>query len=311
MIQSVKKKLIKFIGRMPSYAPKWSKPILRPLSGFYIHLYRGVYNSVREEAMVTTSQGLKLFVNYSDYVEREIANGTYERDYVNTFCQTVREGDTVLDVGANVGYFSLLASRKAGARGVIYAFEPAPKTYGRLLRNLRINQIENVVALELGLSDMEETLRLRIPKENPAEASIASQASSEVLIGTRYAVNLVEVKLMPFDKFYGERRMRGIDVVKIDVEGSELKVLRGMNMALRSNPNVILFVEISPLLIELLDGKTVELVHLLRECGFVDAFAVNKNIHIDLVGLDDQAIDAALGSLPDNYILRKNTKSGP
>jgi FkbM family methyltransferase len=255
--------------------------------------------------MVTTPMGPKMQVNYSDFVEREIANGTYEKGYVKLFLETLKLGDTVIDVGANVGYFSLLASEKVGRTGRVYAFEPAPRTFRRLLKNLELNESSNVKAVAIGLSDLEGTESLRVPRENPGEASLADRASSEIFSGAKYTFDVDEIKLVPFDKFCTEEGLSKIDVIKIDAEGSEFRVLRGMERALRSQSKVSLFIEISPLMIEQVGGSVTQLVLLLKDYGFYEAFAVEKGLRLDVRKLEESSVSSVFGTLPSNYQFQK------
>src|SRR5690348_15759402 len=73
---------------------------------------------------------------------------SFEYSSLEFFCNTLKPGDTVLDIGANAGVYSLLASKKVGPKGKIYAFEPTAETYKLLVKNLTLNHCENVVPVK-------------------------------------------------------------------------------------------------------------------------------------------------------------------
>jgi FkbM family methyltransferase len=145
-------------------------------------------------------------------------------------------GQTVFDVGANIGEYAVRQALRVGKGGCVFAFEPNPDAYSRLLRNIQINDLSNVVSFPLAVSrasgkvlfsrDKRSTLAGRI-----VDAGVSADLSSEIISSD--AVSL--------DEIVESRQVRIIDVLKIDVEGSELLVLDGARRhALPITRNVIL-----------------------------------------------------------------------
>jgi FkbM family methyltransferase len=285
--------------------PDWLKPVLRPL---YDLIYRSIYSSIKGERLVKTAKGPYIYVNYRDNAERESANGTYERKYADFFCSVIKKGNVVVDAGAYIGYFSLLASSRVGAKGRVYSFEPIPRNFGRLMRNVEANKAKNVRAYNLGLSDREETLSFSVPREFPAQSSLAG-AWSEITKGAKLTKDKVKAKLTAFDRFGKDAGLNQVDVVKIDVDGAELKVLRGMKNTLANSSDIWLFLEVAPPLVRLLDGSIPELARLLVKCGFKTAYLVDSDSEIDISKLSDDGIVAAFGDVARNYILSKGKSS--
>ena len=157
---------------------------------------------------------------------------TDEIDFLNTF---LNEGDCFLDIGANVGLFSLYASKKVGPSGTVIAFEPSQTTFKRLLENLELNSLKNVKPYNLGLSDQEEMLELNI-SVNGFEAWNTFVHTNDNKFSTK---EHVQVRLL--DDFLKEISL-DIDkialVIKLDVEGFELNVLKGA-VKLLSRDNAI------------------------------------------------------------------------
>lgn len=274
-MKSLKQKLVRSLGRIHEYVPNWSKPILKPFSGIYSKVYKGVYTSIKEEKLVKTPMGPLIYVNYWDCVEREIVNGNYERKYIDLFCSKVQERDVVVDVGAYIGYFSLLASERVGDEGCVYAFEPVPRNYERLLRNINENQAKNIKPFMFGLSDRNEILSIKMPGDNPGESTLSEKSWTELFTDKETKKSMVKAKFLPFDEFYKINNVDNVNVIKIDVEGAEFKVVKGMKNTLKhSNPK--LFMEIIPPLIEQIDGSCKELMCLLIDCGFSTIYSVES-----------------------------------
>jgi FkbM family methyltransferase len=141
----------------------------------------------------------------------------YEPDTLRVIDALVEEGHVCLDIGANVGAVTMAMARRVGAGGTVYAFEPGPVPYARLVRNIALNPSirERVVTLQLGVSSDPGTLCWNPDEQgNPANATL--------LAATGTPTTVVSV-----DAFVAETRVRRVDFVKIDVEGMEYEVLRG------------------------------------------------------------------------------------
>lgn len=149
-------------------------------------------------------------------IEREMLVNWYEPDAVAVIDSLVLAGDTCIDIGANVGALTLALARRVGPSGKIFAFEPGPLTYPRLLRNIRLNPAiaRCVVAERLGLSDTPGELLWSEEVGNPGNATLLGSSG-------------VPVQVVTVDDYFGRLQLERIRLVKIDVEGMELEVLRG------------------------------------------------------------------------------------
>ncbi|MEH2496233.1 FkbM family methyltransferase [Bradyrhizobium sp. AZCC 1678] len=145
---------------------------------------------------------------------------------------SLRPSDTFVDIGANEGMISLLASRLVGDHGRVLAFEPNPVPRAIFTSAIERNGIENIHVFSFGLGSREEVLTLKVPKGNSGEASFAkSNYSSNDL-------NKVECQLKVAD---GMLRAEAPRLIKIDVEGFEFNVLNGLSETLKQHrPGLIL-----------------------------------------------------------------------
>jgi FkbM family methyltransferase len=148
--------------------------------------------------------------------------GVFERAEQDVFARTVKSGDVVYDLGANVGFYTLLAAKLAGPTGHVVAFEPVPRNLGYLRRHLALNECENVTVVPAAVSDRSGTSRFR---DGP-EHTVGSLTTSD-----GYEVNVVTL-----DAFDGPLPR----IIKIDVEGAEGDVLRGASRVLREARPIVL-----------------------------------------------------------------------
>jgi FkbM family methyltransferase len=146
--------------------------------------------------------------------------GSYEADRLAAFATAIAPGDSVYDVGANVGIYTLLACVKTGPTGNVYAFEPVKRNLGYLRRHVVLNQLQNCCIVEAAVSDKEGTQRF-------------SAAGWENSMGRLSDNGELKVPSVTIDSCaYGEGKLRPPDVIKIDVEGAEWHVLQGATRAL-------------------------------------------------------------------------------
>lgn len=148
----------------------------------------------------------------------------YEPKVMASLRAAVREGDTVWDVGANVGQFSRLFSDWVGFAGHVVAFEPVPACFQALLDLTR--ECQNVRALNVGLSDVQTQLPMHLADD--------PQATIHTFLPTRSDTpRIVELSVYPGDTLRLNENLPAPNVLKIDVEGFEPEVLRGLDATLR------------------------------------------------------------------------------
>jgi FkbM family methyltransferase len=153
-----------------------------------------------------------------------ILNGTYEREQTRLFGQLLRPGGTVLDVGANVGYYTLLASVLVGDAGKVHAFEPEPKNAEFLRRHLRINGRRNVTVQQAAVSDRAGTARFAF--------------GGGTGTGHLGETGELEVRTLRLDDYCAEHGLAPA-AIKIDVEGAEMSVLQGARETLARHRPVL------------------------------------------------------------------------
>jgi FkbM family methyltransferase len=176
------------------------------------------------------------WLNPDSFVDKSIIDhGVFEDESTSLVKKIVKKSGIVLDVGANIGYYSVLLSKLIGKHGVVYAFEPTRFYRNILAKNLIENKISNCVVVESGLSDKVQKLDIFITK-----SSATIHPTTEKLLGKE------KISLTTLDRFVKENNIKKIDFIKIDVDGHEPAILKGgLNSIKKFRPKILL--EISPL----------------------------------------------------------------
>ncbi|RYG99180.1 MAG: FkbM family methyltransferase [Alphaproteobacteria bacterium] len=192
--------------------------------------------------IATFASGLKMHWNPEDLGSAPniaFIHGGYEQEETKLLTELSRDKTTVLDIGANVGWFALhIASVLSGADRKIYAFEPIPRTYSRIVENVELNKMSDVIKVSrLGFSDQKGETTFYVPMSSgPSAASIRNLHPEEVTEPVVCSLNTV-------DDFLTENDIRQVDLVKCDVEGAELLVLNGARSMLE-HQRPVLFLEL-------------------------------------------------------------------
>jgi FkbM family methyltransferase len=167
-------------------------------------------------------------------LSRLIYEGQFELDEIAFVKEYLKEGEIFIDIGSNIGLFSLVASNKVGSTGKVVAFEPSPVTYNRLKQNARLAKYQNIEIRNLGLSNTESTLTLNI-----SGAGYDAWDTFSVVEAAKRA-GQVEVPVSTLDNQLQGLNKTKISIIKIDVEGWEKFVLLGAQEFLKGFAPILL-----------------------------------------------------------------------
>jgi FkbM family methyltransferase len=187
--------------------------------------------------LATLESGEQLRIRTNDRMgQRLLVEKYFEPALRKTLRQHVREGMTVLDIGANIGYFTVQLSTLVGPHGRVIAFEPQPFLLGELRANLTLNRCENVVIMPCALSNAAGRTTFFVPTEGyEGYGSLRSNGRFQV-------ASRVEVETATLDHVPTDLRIGSVDVIKMDTEGAELPILQGARGLLASDkPPTIVF----------------------------------------------------------------------
>jgi len=147
--------------------------------------------------------------------------GCYDVSTTNLFQKILKRGNTVIDVGANLGWFTLLSAGIVGPEGHVISVEPEPLNFSRLSRSVELNRFENVTTIQKALSDREGNATLHLSEGSTGDHSIKWDS-----LGGRLGRS-IEVRTATLDSISRAYNIRHVDLLKIDVEGLEPEVLLG------------------------------------------------------------------------------------
>lgn len=225
-----------------------------------------VHTALKPAAMAATLEidgvgPIQLFLNEEDRVVTPWfwAGRKWEENETRWFVETVRPGDVVVDVGANVGYYTLIAGKLVGDEGRVYAFEPDPKGFELLQRNVRLNGLDNVIVEQKAVSNENGTLRLFLSEENKGDHRVYDPDGEG-----RASVEVDAVRLD--DYFDGVEE--SVDFVKIDTQGAEFAILEGMQETLRTSDDVVMAIEYSPRHLAGFGATGIQVIQLLNQLRF-------------------------------------------
>jgi len=209
---------------------------------------------------VTLKEG-EIFLNKKDpVISGALAMGVYENKEIALFRSTVKPGMTVLDIGANIGEYTIIASYLVGDSGKVISFEPEPENYELLLKNIKHNNRKNVQAFQCGLADKKSDEILYLSSDNKGKHSLAK------LDGENKSI---KVPIKTTDQVLSGININNVDVVKMDIEGAEALALKGMENVLKNSPSCILFCEFYPEALKRMNSNPLDFLSNLSSLGFL------------------------------------------
>ncbi|MFB5762609.1 FkbM family methyltransferase [Paenibacillus medicaginis] len=233
--------------------------------------------------MTTREHGFQFLCNPNDQrtVPIEMLNfGDYEQNELKGIFNMLSTSSTILDIGANCGFYSLQLARQY-PDSQVYAFEPIPATFEYLQQNLALNHVTNVTAYNVGLSNQEGTFPVYFYKGGSGNSSLKNLSGHE-------KVELVECQFRRLNSYIDE--IPGpIDFIKCDVEGAELLVVEsGLEVIQRHKP--ILFLELLRKWAAKFNYHPNDVLHILGNLGYrCFVFTAGKMVPIEEI--NDQTVE--------------------
>jgi FkbM family methyltransferase len=207
--------------------------------------------------------GADASLDLADHVQRMVYLGCFEREETNLLRRELKPGMTFVDIGANCGYFSYLASQRVGSAGRVLAVEPSPRVADVVATAIRENGLKNVTLFRTALGRAAGELTLYVPPEslaNHAPTALATPGWSPMTVPVRRLDDLLD-----------EQMIDRVDVLKVDVEGYEGEVLAGAERALRSGRIRAMLVEFNEWWLRQAGSGSGELWDRILAAGFTSA----------------------------------------
>ena len=209
---------------------------------------------------------LPMVIHPDMYFCRAYTTAVFERDSLDFIRKYLKPGQTVLDVGANVGYFSLFFSKLVTPIGRVIAFEPGEFPFNLLKRNKELNQLENLAIYQAGLGKRDEIVDF-----NAGESGMEVYNSLGDIVHFAADPNQfkkVKIQLFEGASWLASHNINHIDLMKLDVEGGEYFVLNGMLKMFQSQQISRLLIEMSYDLSQALGYYPSDIILMLKKCGY-------------------------------------------
>jgi len=201
-----------------------------------------------------------MLLNPTEHIQQQLFwYGYYEKELGDLLKKTVKPGDVFLDLGANIGYFSLLVANNSPSVRVI-SFEPVASLFQNMNDNISLNNIKNISTVNAAVGEIsgEEELFVSAP-DNLGMSSFHQPEN--------YSGNKERVKVVSIDDWFKTSRLPKIDLIKLDIEGSELGALKGMKGVLQKE-KPILIVEVNPETLSMFNLKPSDIYDYLKQLNF-------------------------------------------
>jgi FkbM family methyltransferase len=181
-----------------------------------LNLFRGVTE------ISSYDKNLKMKLDLDEWIQQHIYFlGYFDPRGIRYIKNQLYEGEVFVDIGANVGAYSLIASKLVGRTGKVIAFEPASKSFLRLTKNISMNGLTNIISERKAVLNRNAQIELYISNRQNMGMSSIFHHDSESGVTER-------VEAISLDEYAEKKNIQRISVVKIDIEGSEMLALRGM-----------------------------------------------------------------------------------
>ena len=169
----------------------------------------------------------------------------------------IKSGYNVIDIGANIGYFTLLLAKLVGTRGIVYSIEPEPRNFLLLRRNIQLNDYRNVILEKKAISNKKGEISFLLSTESCPRITLESNLNNE---------NMIFVETIPLDNYFQENI--DINFIKMDIEGAEYHAVKGMSNLIEQNKTLTMVSEFYPELLRMLEVEPSEYLELLSSHGF-------------------------------------------
>lgn len=262
---------------------------VKPFSKTLGKLYSRYINSGNGRSIVTSKiDGINYELDLREAIDYAMyTTGSREPSTSRALKTLCKRGDVVLDIGANVGSHALPMASFVGEEGSVYAFEPVPWAMNRMKRNLELNNFNNIVLESIALSDTNEEVEMKFRASFKLGSKSGVGAAGKIDDSWWGECEHVQVRLETLDSYVSARQLSRLDLIKLDVDGFEGKVIRGALETLeRFKPIIIM--EVAPAWIEMRGDNIRDILHDIEQLGY----RFYREIDFELISNLSEMIDA-------------------
>lgn len=202
----------------------------------------------------------KFYIDKEDSIVSEVllSSKVWEEYETEIFKENVHIGETVVDVGAHIGYYTLIAASIVGNKGKVYAFEPDPRNFQLLKKNVREFGCTNVVLINKAVSNINGDAILYLNNENSGDHRVYNTGDKR---------RTIKITTITLDDYFKDKKTK-IDLIKMDIQGAEVQAMTGAVEILNKNKNIKLITELMPSMLKQSGSSIEKYLELLKENKF-------------------------------------------
>ncbi|MCW3160905.1 FkbM family methyltransferase [Chryseobacterium oryctis] len=233
----------------------------------YIFSSYRLFKGVNKDVVYRNS--IKLNLNLEDWIQQQIYFlGDYEKNEIDFLYSSLKKDDVFIDIGGNIGLFSLNASTIIGDKGKVYSFEAFKPNFIQFQNHISINNFQNIHLEHLAVADKKGFIEI-----------LYNDDYNNVGMASSYLENYTskeKVESTSLDEYVSEKQILKIDLIKIDIEGGEYSALKGMSSVLENlRPKVL--IEINNIALKSSNHSEEELISLFTEKGYKRTKILSRN----------------------------------
>jgi FkbM family methyltransferase len=222
------------------------------------------WNALEQPALLVWHADLKVMLWPNDESSRALfITGNFEPSEMSWFADNLTDDMVFIDVGANIGLYTMLGAKLVGSGGRVIAVEPSEREFQRISFHVVLNDLSNVTCLRLAAADRMGVAHLKVAgKEKSGQNTLGKFVTQAT-----EALRVEKVRTYPLDRVVSEHKLTRVDVIKIDVEGAEMRVLHGLAGTLKSlRPKLL--VDLTPDALAVQNTTSQAIIEFLRDQSY-------------------------------------------
>lgn len=226
---------LKLISKLPNFRGK----------GTLFQFFKKIYLKKGDPVVISKGKLGIFSVDLRSFEWEYFCNGTYDENEMSLILYDINIDKTFIDVGANIGFYTVAVAKKIkenNGKGKVISFEPHPKNFQRLKKNIELNDLSSYVDLHnIGLSDKDQTLNL-VLREDFSQGAETGNASVAINSDYDHGFEKIKIKTKMFDNFFKLNYPNlKISFIKIDIEGHEDNFLKGAQKSIQKHfPKIVI-----------------------------------------------------------------------